>query len=265
MEHGFELIELPVGTILHKAMKVPSSGLPSQTDILNTYAAKNSWLANLLGAKQYADWGYGDIVHFQVIKKIKLFDITSASNWKMIWSKMDSQLKSLRERNIPSDKIIQLTIGYGVTWEQQQKLLLEFGDAITNDFTYHPQDEIKKRNSHPNDWFSINGKPTVLMSKTTTFGWRNEDLNRVSFTTALDNIMADAITEFVNVDGYYSSKFPSLFHGGGALNAEIAIRVPRDTLKIMDIACKNDSYPCGSKCYNVEEQECLPGGLLERF
>jgi hypothetical protein len=87
----------------------------------------------------------------------------------------------------------------------------------------------------------------------------------VSFTTALDNVMADAITEYVNVDGYYSAKFPSLLHGGGALHEEIAIHIPRDKLKIGDLACGKNFYPCGSKCYKANEQECLPGGLLERY
>lgn len=282
LEHGVELIEIPIGTTLHKAMKIPPSGVPSQTDIFNTYASKNTWVTNLNGAKQYMNLNYGDIVNFEVIQNLKLFDISVISNWQIIWSRMNDQLEKLRTIKFPlhvsfyarryiqqkidhllfQQKMIQLTVGYGITWEEQQKLLLQYGDVITNDFTYHPQDEIKKQNSHPNDWFSINKKATVLKSRMNTYGWRNEDLNRVSFTTLLDTIMADTITEYVNVDGYYSGKFPSLYHENGFQLEEIAIHVPRDKLIILDTKCQKNFYPCRSKCYNPQRQECLPGGLL---
>lgn len=283
-EHDIELVELPIGTTLYKAMKIPSSGIPNQTDILNTYANKNSWLTNLNAAKEYMNSSFGDIVSFEVIQNLKLFDISVKSNWDIIWSKMNDQLKKLLETNIPLDvslyarkyiqekidkilfqqKIIQLTIGYEITWKEQQKLLLEFGDAITNRYTYHPRDEIKKRKSHFNDWFSIDEKPIVLKSNKNTYGWRKKDLKRLSFVAALDNIMVDTITEYTNVDGYYSGRFPSLFHTNGYLLEEIAIHVPRDKLIVLNIKCQKDFYPCRSTCYNPDEEECLPGGILQR-
>ncbi|UJR24071.1 hypothetical protein I4U23_027039 [Adineta vaga] len=282
IEHNLELIELPIGTVLHKSMQVPSTGLLNQTDVQNIYAAKNSWLSNLSGAQQYVNWGYGNIIHFEVIKKLKLFDITSHSNWQFIWSKMNEQLVTLHKQKLSlnttikaqkylqqeinqlifQQKILQLTIGYEIIWKEQIQLLLYYGDIITNDYSYHPVDEIKKRSCHPDDWFSINKRPTILKSKTTTFGGRKQDLNRVSFTTALDNIMADIITQFVNVDGYYSSEFPSLFHKNGLMTPEIAIHVPRDSLKIIEKKCRKQFYPCGSQCYRRNEYECYPGGIL---
>lgn len=285
IEHGVSLVELPVGTILHKAMTVPARGLATETDVFNIYAGTNSWVTNLNGAQQYANWGYGDIVSFEVIEKLQLFDISVISNWDIILSRIDDQLKALRNKKIPSDvssyaqkyiqkeidrllfqqKIIHLTIGYGVTWKKQQQLLLEFGDAITNDFTYHPREQLKRRNCSSNDWFSVNNKPTVLRSTTSTFGSRDKDLNRVSFTTALDNIMASTITQFLNVDGYYSGKVPSLFHRYGVFNEEIAVHVPRDKLKILNITCERSFFPCGLTCYNPKQQECLPGGLLQQY
>ena len=284
-EHGVTLVELPVGTTLHKAMTIPSRGLVDETDIFNIYAGTNSWVTNLNGAQQYANWGYGDIVSFEVIEKLQLFDISVIANWEIILSKLNDQLKILRDKKIPSNvspyaqkyiqqeidrllfqqKIIHLTIGYGVTWKKQQQLLLEFGDAITDDFNYHPKEQLKRRNCNPNDWFSVNNRPTVLRSTTSTFGWRDKDLNRVSFTTALDNIMANTITQFINVDGYYSGKVPSLFHRYGVFNEEIAIHVPRDKLRILNITCARSFFPCGTTCYDPKKQECSPGGLLQQY
>ncbi|CAF1372322.1 unnamed protein product [Adineta ricciae] len=281
-EHDLEIIELPIGTVLYKALQFPSSGVPSQTDVMNIYAARNAWLSNLDGAEQYVRLGYGNLMSFQVIKKLKLFDLANRNNWDIIWSKINQQLVSLLQKKDSANKsmktqrylqkeidqlvfqqtILQLTIGYEITWKDQLELLRYYGDVITNNYSYHPEDEIKKLSCHPEDWFVINQRPTILKSRNTTFGGRKQDLNRVGFTTALDRIMVDTICQFVNVDGYYSVPFPNLFHRNGLMTAEIAIHIPRDSLKILETKCEKDFYPCGSKCYRLDQFQCYPGGLL---
>ncbi|CAF1324067.1 unnamed protein product [Adineta ricciae] len=156
IKHDLELIKLPISTVLHKALQLPSSGFPNQTSVMNIYAARNYWLSNLDGAEQYVEWGYENLLNFELV-----FQQT----------------------------ILQLAIGYEITWKDLFELLRYYGDVITNDYSYHPAvDGIKKRSCHPQDWFVVNQQPTILKSRNTTFGGSKQDLSRVSFTKALDII-----------------------------------------------------------------------------
>ena len=88
-ENGIRLLVLNEGTILNKAMQIRSTDTIDQTDILNVFAAKASWFTNLRVAKKYSIMGFGDVFNFRVKKNVKLFDISSHSNWKILWSKLN--------------------------------------------------------------------------------------------------------------------------------------------------------------------------------
>ncbi len=256
-ENGIRLVEFKEGTILNKAMQIRFNDSIDQTNIENVFASRASWFTNLIVSRKYSKLGFGDVNSFKVKKNLKLFDISSHSNWELLWSKLNKKLNSLIEFKYSANishlaknlhkkeikkiklekKVIKLAVGFDVTWFQQRKLLIELGNVITNDFSYDPYVELEKRNSNPYDWFSNeNNEPCVIKVMEDTFGWRKNDLNRVSFTKDLDNIMIETITQHYNVDGYYSGRFPSLFHFNGALETEIALSVPRDCLTHMNLS-----------------------------
>ena len=60
---------------------------------------------------------------------------------------------------------------------------------------------------------------------------RKQDLNRASIYINSDKIMAQAISEFYNVDGYISHTVPSLWHRNGIFHEEICIFNQRSCLK----------------------------------
>ena len=70
----------------------------------------------------------------------------------------------------------------------------------------------------------------TVRSSEATFGGGKHELNRVSFTTALDSMMCDAIGKYDNVDGYSAADMPSLFHRNASLEAELALFAPRSSV-----------------------------------
>lgn len=149
-------------------------------------------------------------------------------------------------------KILELTTGVKATYQEQLTWLLELGATPTYNSEwpqYLPETEIEKRNIKGTDTFGIepsgtpdSWKPVTLVTgceaePETLVHWGGgaEDLNRLSFTTALDKELTRIIERKLNVDGYFSPPAPSLFHGAGHLVEEVGVFDPGDSTSIVEI------------------------------
>jgi len=278
LDFTLDILEVPVGTPFYKALRIPPSGLFPQDDVLNTFAVSTNWYSSLEVAQAYADspWGQSQgyqVVAFEAPKPLKLIDLGDDDTLGYVWAGLESdirwtevQLARLRGDDPPTTNpeatavmvqqlaellqdmaIVQLTTGYNASYAMQLELLLRYGDAITNDFSYNPATEIAIRGIAPGDTFivAVEDAPNTWQPATlvtgfatdpggpVTWGGSVDDLNRISFTTAIDKELTSIIGTYLNVDGYYAGELPSLFHRDGRLIEEIALLIPRDSTVIV--------------------------------
>jgi hypothetical protein len=149
-------------------------------------------------------------------------------------------------------KILELTTGVKATYAEQLAWLLELGATPTynSDWPqYSPQGEIDKRGTKPTDAFGIESSGNVDSWKSVTlmtgceaepetvvrWGAGAEDLNRISFSTALDKELTRIIARKLNVDGYFSPPAPSLFHASGRLVEEVGVFDPGSSTSIVEV------------------------------
>jgi hypothetical protein len=278
LDFTLDVLEVPEGTSFYKALKIPPSGLFPQNDVLNTFAVSTNWYSSLEVAQAYADspWGQSQgyqVVAFEAPKPLKLIDLGDDDTLGYVWAGLESdirwteaQLARLQGEDPPTTNpeaivvvtqqlaelrqdmaIVQLTTGYNASYATQLELLLQYGDAITNDFSYNPATEIVNRGIAPGDTFIVEvaeiantWQPASLVTGfatdpggAVTWGGSVDDLNRISFTTAIDKELTSIIGTYLNVDGYYAGELPSLFHRDGRLIEEIALFIPRDSTAIV--------------------------------
>ncbi|MGB2810228.1 MAG: hypothetical protein WBC17_00550 [Mycobacterium sp.] len=279
LDFTLDVLEVPEGTSFYKALKIPPSGLFPQDDVLNTFAVSTNWYSSLEVAQAYADspWGQSQgyqVVAFEAPKPLKLIDLGDDDTLGYVWAGLESdirwteaQLARLQGENPPTTnpeaivvvsqqlaelrqemEIVQLTTGYNTSYTTQLELLLQYGDAITNDFSYNPATEIENRGIAPGDTFIVEvaeisntWQPATLVTGfatdpggPVTWGGSVDDLNRISFSTAIDKELTSIIGTYLNVDGYYAGELPSLFHRNGRLIEEIALFIPRDSTAIVE-------------------------------
>jgi hypothetical protein len=277
IDFTLDVLDVPRETSLYKALKIPASGLFQQDDVLNRFAVSTNWYSSLDVASNYADsdWGRSQgyqVVEFAAPKALRLIDLGDDDTLGYVWASLESdvawtesQLASLQGADPPTTnpqaveivtqklaelrrdmEIVQLTTGFNASYATQLDLLLTYGDAITNDFTYHPGTEIARRGSSPSDTFIVETattgvwRPATLVTGTTsdpvdlvTWGGTIEDLNRISFTTDIDKELTSILGTYLNVDGYFATELPSLFHRHGRLIEEIGLFLPRDSTAIV--------------------------------
>ena len=277
IDFTLDVLDVPRETSLYKALKIPASGLFQQDDVLNRFAVSTNWYSSLDVASNYADsdWGRSQgyqVVEFAAPKALRLIDLGDDDTLGYVWASLESdvawtesQLASLQGADPPTTnpqaveivtqklaelrrdmEIVQLTTGFNASYATQLDLLLTYGDAITNDFTYHPGTEIARRGSSPSDTFIVETATTgvwraaTLVTGTTsdpvdlvTWGGTIDDLNRISFTTDIDKELTSILGTYLNVDGYFATELPSLFHRHGRLIEEIGLFLPRDSTAIV--------------------------------
>ena len=277
IDFTLDVLDVPRETSLYKALKIPASGLFQQDDVLNRFAVSTNWYSSLDVASNYADsdWGRSQgyqVVEFAAPKALRLIDLGDDDTLGYVWASLESdvawtesQLASLQGADPPTTnpqaveivtqklaelrrdmEIVQLTTGFNASYATQLDLLLTYGDAITNDFTYHPGTEIARRGSSPSDTFIVETattsvwRPATLVTGTTsdpvdlvTWGGTIDDLNRISFTTDIDKELTSILGTYLNVDGYFATELPSLFHRDGRLIEEIGLFLPRDSTAIV--------------------------------
>ena len=277
LDFTLDVLEVPEGTSFYKALKIPPSGLFPQDGVLNTFAVSTNWYSSLEVAQAYADspWGQSQgyqVVAFDAPKPLKLIDLGDDDTLGYVWAGLESdirwteaQLARLQGEDPPTTNpeaivvvsqqldelrqdmaIVQLTTGFNASYATQLELLRQYGDAITNDFSYNPATEIENRGIAPGDTFIVEvaeiantWQPATLVTGfatdpggAVTWGATVDDLNRISFTTAIDKELTSIIGTYLNVDGYYAGALPSLFHRDGRLIEEIALFIPRDSTAI---------------------------------
>lgn len=122
---------------------------------------------------------------------------------------------------------IGFTTGYGMTWMQQIKYMVEkLIDRPTETKRYN----FNFRNVNPESEFigydirnTSNSKFLKFRIHDSIFGKGEYELNRISLSTDEDSKMCDIIQEFFNVDGYWSNSVVSYFHERGTFPREICI------------------------------------------
>jgi len=261
-----------------KSMDVPQSGLYPEQSVKNTFVEKTNWFGTKEVAEQYASNPQTGkdpkVVTFTLLRDIRLFNLGSKSNLAFILAKLEDDqtwLKGQRENlpkgvdqaktelerqiqyNLDNQDIFKLTTGWGVTLEDQIKLLNKWGTAVTNDYNWKAADEIKGRgfDTNPMPRFDkVDGTSKIpithietcspLTNEVTEWGAGVNQAQRLSFTTDLDARMTEIIVKYVNVDGYYAAYLPSLWSFGD-LEEEIALRFPASALSLPNDAPQH--YP----------------------
>jgi len=143
--------------------------------------------------------------------------------------------RQLGEISLQRD-VLGVTVGLNQTLAGQMALLERYGQTYTDDYSYDPRDQVAKRYKAPLEAYRFTQRGVVAPNGITvrtpeaSFGGGKQELNRVSFTTALDAIMCEAIGKYDNVDGYSASDMPSLFHRNASLEAEMALFAPRSSV-----------------------------------
>ncbi len=79
-DYTLDVLDVPEGTSLYKALKIPPSGLFPQDDVLNRFAVSTNWYSSLDVATAYADsdWGRSQgyqVVEFAAPKALRLIDL----------------------------------------------------------------------------------------------------------------------------------------------------------------------------------------------
>lgn len=265
---------IPKDTLLYKAMSIPPDGFLEEDNILNKFVNSYSWLGSRATAESYAnsDWGQENgyqVVEFRVVKDLKLFKLNVYDNIQYLWDSVENDLDwyrskvddiaqeitdptvkqqaldyndlKIRERELWLD-VLRLTMGINTDYEEQIKLLRRYGNVITNDYSYHPEDEIAKRlgSNPPNSfYFTKNDDPNVpyeVQGAYAQWGPETHQLNRISFVTDIDKVLCEIIATYTNAYGYIAPDMLSLWHKDGRLTAEIAVFKARDTVAINQIA-----------------------------
>ena len=218
-------------TILYKALKIPHGGLFEYDDPKNTFAFDNLWFSTFEIATKYSNSYFGKkqgykVVRFKIIKKLLLFNLPDFENLQQLSNKCLSYKNYLTviTNNISNNteynvyirellaifnrkyQILLMATGYSISYKDQLDFLLKYGNVITNDPTYDPKVEIDKRKITQDDKFiDKNNNSIIYKNNKTTFGPGILDLNRISFTTNLDDLMSDLITETINCDIFHQN------------------------------------------------------------
>ena len=156
--------------------------------------------------------------------------------------------------------MLQLTTGVGITYSEQLSLLEKYGDVVNpepsrtvadkerqSQVLFAGESASEKKNKRDRTYYKGHDeKPKVIFhygsdqEVASTYGPRKADINRISYTTALDTLMMEAIASVVNVDGYASPVMPTLWHWKQQMSEEFALYSPRNTLEFIKV-CDN---PC---------------------
>lgn len=262
---------LPESSLFYKAVKLPEDGLLEEDDIFNTYANSYTWFGSKAVADDYAEskWGKKQnlvVVKFNVTKPLKLFQLNVKSNIEFLRASINNDIskrvdavaeinEKIKDAKVRAyalkrnddyiedlrfwNDILSVTMGLGVDYQEQIDLLRKYGNVVTNNYSYHPDDEIKKRlhGVAPNNHFFAKADdpstPYSLVGKHAQWGPGKDQLNRISFVTDMDKVLCDIIATYTNADGYVAPDMPSLWHKGGRLIAEVAVFNARDVVEIV--------------------------------
>jgi len=251
-------------------MREPVQG---QQDVNNVYATGDTWFGDRQVAEDYANstWGRKNgykVFDFRSVRPLRLLRLEILQNWREIFNRMEQKVmilkknmqtivkqvsdeaarsralslvaKEIQEIEI-HQQILGLTVGFNKTFSEQIDMMLKYGQTFTNDYSYDPREQKQRRYGNRTDLdsyrFTNNAVKApngiAVITNESKFGGGVDELNRISFTTALDAIMCEAIQKYVNVDGYIASDMPSLFHANASLEAEVALFAPRGAMELL--------------------------------
>ena len=137
-------------------------------------------------------------------------------------------IKQWISENEDEREFIEFATGYGMSWKEQVDYMKELTKKL---FGYRNLYQSKKfiimeKYSQQSDWDNITVN-SINIAKFKIHGsiHGNDkfDLNRISFTTALDKKMVNIIKKHFNVHGYWSHSVPSLYHKRGTFEQELCV------------------------------------------
>jgi len=184
--YPLDLIRIPQGSVLHRAMVLPTTSTVAPDDVRNTLAADTTWFGDLRVARIYANssWGHAEgrvVVSFETTRPLVLMNLASMPNLNFLWASVGREYRQARAdldrltgpspptRNpvavqVARDRVaalrrdlnvIRLTTGYDATWADQVRLNLRYGDAITTEPDRSPEKVFAERGIGVRDAFAV--------------------------------------------------------------------------------------------------------------
>ncbi len=181
-----DVVRVPAGSMLYRAMTLPTSFSAAPDDVRNLLAADTTWFSNERVANIYArsSWLAAEnrvVVGFRTTRPLTLMNLASSTNLAFLWASVANEYKratdfvtSLTGPNPPTRnpialevarqhvkdlrgdlRYIRLTTGYDATWADQLRLLVMYGDAITSEPSRSPQQVLDERRITPADTFIV--------------------------------------------------------------------------------------------------------------
>jgi hypothetical protein len=265
VDYRLDVLDVPRGTSLYKALKIPASGLFPQDDVLNRFAVSTNWYSSLDVASAYADsdWGQSQgyqVVEFAAPKGLRLIDLGDNDTLGYVWASLESdvawtesQLAILEGADPPTTnpeavaivrqklvelrrdmEIVQLTTGYNASYATQLDLLQTYGDAITNDFTYDPGVEIVRRGISPTDTFVVEtATPSVWRPATLVTGTTPDPVDLVTWGGTADDLNRISFT--TDIDKELTSILGTYLNVDGYFAAELPSLFHRDGRLIEEV------------------------------
>ena len=211
----------------------------------NPYKNKPSWMSDLSTAYHYVNFftikkqkPYANIYVFKTIKSLKLFNLLSINNIKILYNKILTKINEIQssiDSQIDNDNLhdelqkymnykltIEATTGFNVTFEEQ---------LVLNELnlSYFTQKNFQ----------SSNGNIIKYRINNNLHSHNKEDLNRYSRMKTDYCLVQILIDFFPNFDGYCAYRTKTLSHIGTSFHEEICIFNPelcirRDHGNILD-------------------------------
>jgi hypothetical protein len=119
------------------------------------------------------------------------------------------------------DFVVRFATGYGMTWDDQKKVLGEARVAAR---------QLTSIAGFPiNDVYSL--KYPNQQAVFATIGPGKDDFNRISLMDK-DLELVHILKKYVNVDGYWAPEVPSLWHRGSKFHSEVALVYPKQAVEL---------------------------------
>lgn len=280
-ESEIKVVNIPIGEKLYKG--VPKHVVIGNDSIENMYASANSWYTKSCISLYYVNNETQKVNTYQTIRNLKLFYLMDHNNLKKIMDKINREIEDTiidlsKMVFVPKDKLnikyiiknyhnydetikikkllfwkkaIKISTGYNIEWKEQLELIMEYLDVF-------PGNKLLKKNNGFEKFVDTETNKEVIYSiNENIYSGHKDGLNKVSLTLGLDNVLADCIKNYFNIDGYISHTVPSLWHRYNIFHEEMCIFVSRGTLeriheehnldKILKYEC---DYPFNNPIFN---------------
>lgn len=256
-EEGLKVVNIPMGEIFYKG--VPKFVVTRNDNIENMYASTNSWYTKNCISLYYVNNKTQKVNSYQTVRNLKLFYLMDHDNIEKLMEKINNDIENTiislsKIIFIPKDKsnieyiirhyyeydetikikkllfwikVIKICTGYNIEWKEQLELIMEYFDVL-------PTSKLLKKNNGLEKFVdNETNKEVIYLINENMYSGHKNGLNKVSLTLGMDNVLAECIKNYFNIDGYISHSIPSLWHRYNIFHEEICLFVSRGALEKM--------------------------------